>query len=57
MSKICTKYLDRPIWNPSQHAGKGSQYIFFFFEVKVYTYLGKVRKIQVVCSSSFCWRG
>ena len=30
--------------------------IFFFFEVKVYTYIGKVRKIQVTGSSSFCWR-
>ena len=29
---------------------------FFFFEVKVFTYLGKVRKIQVTGSSSFCWR-
>ena len=29
---------------------------FYFFEVKVYKYLGKVRKIQVTSSSSFCWR-
>ena len=27
--------------------------IFFLFEVKVYTYLGEVRKIQVTGSSSF----
>ena len=29
---------------------------FFFFEVKVHTYSGKVRKIQVTGSSSICWR-
>ena len=54
MSKICTKYLDRPIEHPSQQASQSSHYNFFFFEVKVYAYLGIVRKIQVTGFSSFC---
>ena len=51
MSKTCTKYLDRfntPLSKPVRVHNT-----FLFFEVKAYTYSGKVRKIQVIGSSSF----
>ena len=54
MSKICTKYLIWPIWNPSQHSGQGKNDIFFSLKSK-YIHIRNCQKLkQVTDSNSFC---